>query len=123
MTAPTPALRDRLTDARALLSQRGVNAVPDVDRMLGDVLEDLAPADVRERAAAKGRRYLTDGRLTIRAMDGRTIEATCRGDSGTHTLGWHAGGWWCSCPARRGRCSHLVALRLVVLAERHAEAP
>ena len=69
----------------------------------------------RENAHDKGRRYLTEGRLEIRAVTDRHISARCKGESGEiYTLAADSGGWSCSCPAV-GRCSHQVALRLVVL--------
>jgi uncharacterized Zn finger protein len=70
---------------------------------------------MRENAATKGRRYVTEGRLTVRAISPGTTEATCRGDSGVvYTLGFDARRDYCDCPAR-GRCAHLVALLLVTL--------
>ena len=69
----------------------------------------------RESAHDKGRRLLTEGRLEIRAVTDRHLTARCRGDSGEiYTLAGNAHGFTCSCPAV-GRCSHQVALRLVVL--------
>ena len=69
----------------------------------------------REAAHDKGRRYLHEGRLLIKAVSERHIAAVCRGDSGElHTLAADHRGFSCSCPAARD-CSHLVALRLVVL--------
>jgi hypothetical protein len=73
---------------------------------------------VREDAATKGLRYLTEGRLTIFLIDGREIEALCLGDSAEYSrLGYRRGGWWCDCPAR-GRCAHLTALMRVTLTPR-----
>jgi uncharacterized Zn finger protein len=70
---------------------------------------------VRENAEAKGRRYLVEGRLTVERVDAAEIRATCRGSGGVHRLGWRQdSGWLYTCPAR-GRCSHLVALQLVVV--------
>jgi uncharacterized Zn finger protein len=64
---------------------------------------------MRENAAVKGRRYLTEGRLTVRVISPNAVEATCRGDSGVvYTVGFDAGRDYCSCPAV-GRCSHLAA--------------
>lgn len=71
---------------------------------------------MRENAEAKGRRYLTEGRLTLHRVDDNSAVATCRGDGQLYRCGldptWE---WWCNCPARTDRCAHLVALRLVVL--------
>jgi uncharacterized Zn finger protein len=70
----------------------------------------------RERADEKGRRYLTSGLLTVERVGDGAIVATCRGDQGdTYRLGFDPGRrqWRCTCPAKT-RCSHLVALQLVV---------
>lgn len=71
-----------------------------------------------EGAEVKGRRMLTEGRLTVKqAGDGLKIFAECRGDSGAvYKLGYDPRfkQWVCSCPALGKRCSHLVALKLVV---------
>lgn len=78
---------------------------------------------MRESAALKGRRLLSEGRLRVLAVSEATAEAECRGDSGmTYVLGRDASGRWeCSCEAK-GRCSHLIALQLVVsLKPRKAE--
>lgn len=67
----------------------------------------------RESAAAKGRRYLTEGRLVVTEATPDKIRAVCRGEGATYLLGWRRRGrWWCGCPART-ICSHLTALRLV----------
>ena len=73
---------------------------------------------MRENAAAKGRRLLTEGRLRVLAVDAKSTSAECRGDSGmSYVLGRDTSGRWeCSCEAK-GRCSHLVALQLVVSLE------
>jgi hypothetical protein len=68
----------------------------------------------RENAATKGRRYLTEGRLTIRNVHGGRIWAECRGDGETYQLGYAHGRWFCGCPARTVDCCHLRALRLVL---------
>jgi uncharacterized Zn finger protein len=68
----------------------------------------------RESADAKGRRYLTEGRLHVRRVTGDAVEATCRGGDRYYRLGHDpARGWWCDCAARTGRCAHLTALQLV----------
>lgn len=73
---------------------------------------------MRENAETKGRRYATEGRLLVLEVDTDTIRAHCRGDGAIYQLGWnHADRWWCSCPARTDRCSHLIALRLVTIVE------
>jgi uncharacterized Zn finger protein len=71
---------------------------------------------MRENAEARGRRYLTEGRLTLRhvAVDG--VAAIVRGDGAWHRAGYAEGRWYCTCPAVTVNCSHLVALRLVTVA-------
>jgi uncharacterized Zn finger protein len=70
---------------------------------------------VREDAATKGRRLLTEARLTVEHIDARTIMASCRGDSGAiYHVRYNGAAWACSCPAF-GRCSHLIALQLVTV--------
>jgi uncharacterized Zn finger protein len=75
---------------------------------------------MRESAAVKGRRLLAEGRLTVIVAGDPArpglIVAECKGDSGTvYALGYdfRSREWRCTCPAL-GRCSHLVALQLVV---------
>lgn len=74
----------------------------------------------RKNAATKGRRYLTEGRLTVHTVEDDLIVASCRGDSAVvYRLTWDPGGWDCTCPAVTDKCSHLRALRLVTLVNRH----
>ena len=69
---------------------------------------------MRENAAAKGRRYLTEGRVIVTAARaGHYVRAAIRGDGTVYRAGWDAGTWWCRCPARTDQCAHLAALRLV----------
>lgn len=72
----------------------------------------------RESAHDKGRRYLIEGRLTVRQVDRAGVVAFVRGDSGLiYRAEWHPDlGWSCNCPARSDRCAHLVGLRLVTVA-------
>ena len=73
---------------------------------------------MRENVETKGRRYLTEGRLTVEFAVGREIRASCRGSGAVYALGLdEERGWYCGCLAR-GRCSHLVALGLVTVAGR-----
>jgi hypothetical protein len=72
----------------------------------------------RDNAETKARRYLTEGRLIVLAVDRgrRHIDAWCRGDGDHYHLGYDpTRGWWCDCPARTDRCAHLCALRLVTV--------
>lgn len=77
----------------------------------------------RETTAAKARRLLGEGALTITYVSGDVVNAVCTGDSAVYELGHDpARGWWCQCPARPGRCSHVEALRLVTTLRRRAAA-
>ena len=67
---------------------------------------------MRESALAKGKRYLTEGRLVVTRVDGPVIQAVCRGAGEVYELGHDLGRWYCSCPARR-RCAHLEACMVV----------
>lgn len=65
----------------------------------------------RETVNEKAHRYLAEGRLTIELVLADEIRASCDGGE-RYDLGFEAGAWWCSCPARV-RCAHLAALELV----------
>jgi uncharacterized Zn finger protein len=69
---------------------------------------------MRENAEARGRRYLVEGRLVVRLVDGRRNVAEVRGSGEVHRVEYQPGGWSCSCPAL-SRCAHLVALQLVTV--------
>lgn len=68
----------------------------------------------REGVDLKGRRYLSEGRLLVKAVSADHIYAVCRGDGDIYHLTGDRHGWSCSCPAV-GRCCHLIALRLVTV--------
>lgn len=69
----------------------------------------------RENAATKANRYLISGRINIRSVDEDHVFASVRGDSGhTHRIAQQNGEWSCSCPVR-GDCSHLIAVKRVVI--------
>lgn len=72
----------------------------------------------RESAHDKGRRYLVEGRLTVRQVTRAGVVAFCRGDSAlVYRVEWSPDlGWLCNCLACTDQCAHLVALRLVVVA-------
>jgi uncharacterized Zn finger protein len=72
---------------------------------------------MRESAALKARRYLTEGRLLVLEVAVDRIAALCRGDTGLYSVGYGVGEWACDCPARSRRCSHLLALHLVTVAD------
>jgi hypothetical protein len=62
----------------------------------------------------KAGRILAGGRLKVTSAVGDCITATCFGDTAAYEVGLDVSGWYCSCPARR-ECSHVRALRLVVV--------
>jgi hypothetical protein len=69
----------------------------------------------RESVQDKAKRYLVEGRVTVTAVNGDLVSATCAGSGDVYDLGYHpARGWWCSCPVRTGR-SHLTALWLITI--------
>jgi uncharacterized Zn finger protein len=78
-----------------------------------------------ETIAAKAGRYLTEGRLTVLAVNGDHVTAVCYGGhDAIYQLGHDPGrGWHCSCPVRSGRCSHLTALQMVTVRAREPAEP
>lgn len=77
----------------------------------------------RESVSDNARRYLTEARITITAVDGDHVTATCRG-AGVYSLGHQPGrGWHCSCLARTDRCAHLLALQFVTVRRAGAIRP
>lgn len=69
----------------------------------------------RESAAAKGARYLAEGRVVVTRVEPGRVTARVRGDGAIHRVSWSpSSGWECSCPARSDRCAHLLAVRSVV---------
>ncbi len=71
---------------------------------------------MREPLDTKAKRYVLEGRLTVHRVDadGPVVEATVRGSGAVYAAGFDEDGWFCSCPAL-SRCSHLLALQLVVV--------
>jgi hypothetical protein len=71
---------------------------------------------MREPLEVKARRYLGEGRLTVHRVDadGPVVEASVRGSGAVYAVGHDESGWFCSCPATT-RCSHVLALQLVVV--------
>ncbi|MDQ7910780.1 hypothetical protein RB614_40445 [Phytohabitans sp. ZYX-F-186] len=67
----------------------------------------------RESAASKAARYLAEGRLVVLRVVPGEVDATCRGDGAVYQVTYRRGLWHCTCDAR-GRCSHKLALGLVV---------
>lgn len=71
---------------------------------------------MRENAATKARRLLTEGRVTITRVDGAEINALVKGDSAGMYLVQHRPGWWtCPCDAISTLCSHVQAVMLVTV--------
>lgn len=71
---------------------------------------------MRENAAAKARRLLAEGRVSITRVDGAEINALVRGDSAGLYLVQHRPGWWtCPCDAISTLCSHVQAVMLVTV--------
>ncbi len=66
----------------------------------------------RENAQAKGRRYITEGRLIVTVATEHAVSAICRGGGAVYRVAFDGGRWSCNCPAR-SLCAHLVALQLV----------
>jgi uncharacterized Zn finger protein len=71
----------------------------------------------RESAEAKARRYLGEGRLIVLRVVPGAVDATVRGDGQVYEVRYRTGEWTCTCQAR-GRCSHKLALGLVVAPSR-----
>ena len=64
---------------------------------------------------SKCRALLTSGAVAIVSVDAVQVVATVAGYHGVYDVRWHLGaGWRCSCPERRGACSHLAAVRRVM---------
>ena len=68
---------------------------------------------MRENAASKAKRYLTEGRVVITQVVPGRVDAIVRGDGTVYASSYHGGTWTCSCPARTAECCHLRAVRLV----------
>lgn len=66
----------------------------------------------RENAAAKARRLLAEGRVTVTRVGAHHVGGMVRGDSAAvYRVAFTGGRWWCTCDAR-GRCSHIQAVQL-----------
>lgn len=64
---------------------------------------------------AKAHRLLVEGRVTVLEVGcGRPGRARVRGDSGTHDVEFVAGRIACPCGSFKQRCSHALAVGLVV---------
>lgn len=64
----------------------------------------------------KAARILSTGRLKVGQLGEDTITAVCFAESEDilYEVTFGAGGWRCTCPARR-ECAHIRALRLVTV--------
>ena len=67
---------------------------------------------MRENAATKARRYLTEGRVVVTHVSQGRVDASIRGDGIIHLATFRTGCWSCTCEVRTDQCSHLIALRL-----------
>ena len=67
----------------------------------------------RENAAAKARRYLVEGRCIVTRVEPGRAAAIVRGDGQLHHVTVRGQTWTCTCPART-RCSHQIAVGLVI---------
>lgn len=75
---------------------------------------------VAETTREKALRLLQEGRLMVERVEPETgfVLAHCRGDSGQlYDLGHDPRNdqWRCNCREMKGNCSHLQALKLVVV--------
>ena len=83
----------------------------------------IANPVTRESAHDKGRRYLVEGRLTVRQVSHAGVVAFVRGNGLVYRAEWSPDlGWICNCLARTDQCAHLVALRLVTVANPEVSA-
>lgn len=88
-------------------------SAPEIDPLADGLLLRLGK---RENAQSKSARYLVTGRVQIRRVDERGVLASVRGDGHLWTVVQEHGLWACDCPAR-STCSHLLAVRAVVVVE------
>jgi hypothetical protein len=116
---PPPITAGRSTGQGA--GQGGHGRAPDTTHPLiggvGPSDGPLTPARKgRETVALKAARLLLSGRVAVLLVHRGRVMAQVRGDSGAS---YHCGrdprrGWWCHCPAKGDKCSHVAALKLVV---------
>jgi hypothetical protein len=94
-----------------------MDPVPDWDGLLLRAADELEAAmseiPSRENAAAKARRYLTEGRITIYCADRHgKVRALVRGDGAIWLVKVDGLDRSCSCPAPK-LCAHILAVGLV----------
>lgn len=68
---------------------------------------------MRTTARDRAGRLLTEGRVSIVKVDGRSLLALVRGEGHLYRVTYQAGAWDCPCEART-TCSHLYAVKRVV---------
>ncbi len=78
---------------------------------------------MRETVALKAKRYLSEGRVIIVAVEPGRVEAKVRGDGRIYTSGFVGGQWLCDCPAVSQGCCHLRALRLITAVDLAPQPP
>lgn len=71
----------------------------------------------RETARAKADRLLLEGRVMLVEVTRYGVVAKVRGEGTVHTARFSFGTWSCTCPARTDACSHLYAVRRVVVVD------
>jgi hypothetical protein len=71
----------------------------------------------RETARDKADRILTEGRLRVTDVGPTRATARVRGEGHEWTARYRDHRWTCSCPARTDQCSHLHALRRVIVVD------
>lgn len=69
---------------------------------------------MRENYTTKGRRYVAEGRVNLRLVTDAEVKAVVRGGGHAYETGFDGERWFCTCPAL-GECSHLAAVKLVVV--------
>lgn len=72
---------------------------------------------MRESAADKARRYLTEGRVILTRVSDRIVAARVRGDGAIWDVVYTRGRWSCNCPVTTDQCAHCRAVRLVTAPE------
>ena len=78
---------------------------------------------MRESAAVKAARYLSEGRVILTEVTPNRVDAVVRGDGTTYAAGYRNGAWNCNCPAVSANCAHLRALRLTTAVDLPRGAP
>jgi uncharacterized Zn finger protein len=73
----------------------------------------------RESVQVKARRLLAEGRVEIVTRLPGQVLARVKGTDQTYTVRWESGhGWSCDCEAGANKCSHRVAVGLVIVPDR-----